>query len=568
MSSDNSDSRANKDLFWEKLGEAIKEIKEFPEKKLDAKITLDDYYDNDLIPFLLAKGFKECQKIGYILFCKPCPYHSDNQHDVYYIDLLDKKSIERCAKDPQTERENKHLTPQQIVLLRNLAKEVTRREIIKSQTEIIVRNYLSNNYIISLKREEKYAIFKYMDHRYVIIGKEVLKGELQQIHEKLFGKENPPETMLNTAILDIAERSVRGSDMSVFDNDDGITYYIPFQNADLEVNRKTGAMRILEKDPVNRPFTSVLKYNINNDYQTPMPRELEELLSLVPPSFRETLLFELVSPLGFLGTRRIYVNFSRVGSTGKTTLLHRIEELYEDLVVWSDPSALGERFERSSFIGKSVILIDEYDSGGVKIKSEFKKLASNNSLRVEVKHGPILNIKNRLALIVNSNSLRFDSSDLALLSRLVIVPFIKNFDGSSPVDPWDKQIRERIINWLIKNILPRYFVKEPKKYPINNLIMWTESARKGEHPYHYVDEFLRNNAYDSEVSHGILMPLREAYEYYLLWTDEMNYLPVSFEEFVDQLEFLFARDGKWLIEKNNEKMICMKKANLNFFMNK
>ncbi len=537
-------------------------------KFFDGKLTLDYYYDNDLIPYLTAKGFKECVKRGYILFCKPCPFHQSDQNDSYYIDLLDKKSIVRCTKEPLIERESEYLTLQQIVSLRNFAKEINRKEIVRSQIEIIARHYLSINYVISIKQNEKYAVFVYKPEKgkYDLAGREILRGEIQQIFSTLFPKENMPETLSTSVYFEIAELSAKGSDLSVFEHDDGTVYYIPTIDKDIEVNRDNGNIQILEKDPINRPSLIALPYRISNIDSTEMPLELQELLTLVPPSFRETLLFELVSPLAFMGTRRIYVNFSRYGGTGKSTLLRRIEELYGDLVVWTEANALDGRFEKSAFIGKSAILIDEYDGGGLRTKREFKMLASGNSLRVEIKNGPILNIKNRLSIILNTNSLRFDETDQALHKRLIIIPFIKNFNTDKPVKPWDEETRKRILKWLIKNVLPRYFTKEPKRYPLENIAKWLSSAKLGEHPYDGIEEFLDKLCYKGEEKHGVLVSLEKAFNYYLLWTDMVDYIPVSYQEFVDKLRIIHNRDKVWLIQKGDGLKLCMKKANLAFFI--
>ncbi len=501
----------------------------------------------------------ECERAGYVLFCSPCQKHRDEKYDALILDILAQTRVSdnsqyfwTCAKDPLTYSDQYYtFSSEELELLRNY--KPAKGEITRAQTEIVVRNYLSNHHVITIKQEERYAIFVYDENKgkYTSKGKEVLKGELQSIHDSLYQDTNVSSTLLESAILKIAELTNRGSDMSIFENDNGDIYYIPAKKKDVEVSRNTGMINFLDKDPDKRPFLSALPYNFDIPAPDEMPPELMDLLTLVPQAFHHTLLFELVSPLAFQARRYIIVNFSRVGGTGKTTLLRRIEELYPDLAVWTEASRLGERFEKSAFLGKTALLIDEYEGGGLATKRQLKTLASSNTLRVEVKYGPVLNIKNRLSLIMNTNVLAFDSDDKALLQRLVIVPFIRNFKENEIVNEWDEKTREKIVLYLTKHILPLYFVEEPKRYPLSHLIEWTSHPENP--PYDGIDEFLRLNAYPEyteKARQGVLVSIDEAFFQYLAWCDRVDYIPVSRSEFIDKLKFLANRDGKWLVDED------------------
>jgi len=312
--------------------------------------------------------------------------------------------------------------------------------------------------------------------KYTLIDKEIMRGEMQAINEELFAGERLQDTIARYAYFDVAEMTNRGYNMSILEHDNGIFYVLPFKDKDIEINRQSGELRVLEKDPLGRPVNMALPYSYSaiSSVSEGMPKELQELLTLVPPSHQREFLFELVAPLALTGMRRIYINFSRVGSTGKSTVLRKINELYEDMVAWVETNALGERFEKSAFIGKSAVLLDEFDGGGLRAKREFKTLASGNFLRVEIKNGPILNIKNKLTVIVNTNVLRFTEVDDALLDRFIIIPFIRNFNGTTVPPEWDEKTKEKIVSWLVRNVLPRYFKEEPRKYPLRKVKDWID----------------------------------------------------------------------------------------------
>ncbi|AGG36560.1 hypothetical protein SMF1_0013 [Sulfolobales Mexican fusellovirus 1] len=533
-------------------------------------ISFEELY-NSLKFDMESKGFT-CEVFGDAgIICRPCPLHPNEKFDGVYMDL----SISphwHCIKDTVAGTENIPNLPVSIDTLKD-AKKHSKPNAQKRndfRAVLLASKYAIANYVISVKNEDKYAVFVYRPHlgKYVLIGKEIIRGELQQFHRDLFEGEHPTETIARLAFYDLAEWTERKEGIKVFDHDTGATYVLPFRDKDVLINRATSEMKVLDKDPLGRPVNTALPYDysILNEASGDMPKELEDLLSLVPPSHYKEFLFELVSPLAMQGMRRIYVNFSRVGSTGKTTVLRRIQELYEDLVAWTNVNALGERFENSLFLGKSAILLDEYEGAGLRQRREFKTLASNNSLRVEVKNGPILNVRNRLVVIVNTNVLRFAGADDALLSRLIIIPFVRNFDSTTVVEEWSKETKARIISWLTRNILPRYFREEPKKYSIYKIKDWSNKAENGEPPEDGLEDFLHSYFYKTEVNMGVAMTLEQAFRYYLLFTAQVNLIPLTFQEFVDKLEIISMRDGAWLFEEGGEKKLCMKKSGLAFFM--
>ncbi len=555
---------------WENILRAVNDIKSKPEKKVklsDGK-NIDDVYE-EIIPQMMVKGFSECKKIGYMIFCRPCPYHPNDQHDALYVDPLN--STVRCAKEYSVERENTYLSLDQIVMLRESAEKAKSRDIESARAEVVERHYLSNNIFKTINTEKGYMIFKYFEDlgHYSPQAQDVIKSNLQYAYEKIWGQK--PQLYLLTEMKNkVCELTLSGKDLSIFDHDHGDYYYIPFRNVDVLVNRKTGEVKTVEKDPINRPFLSALPYNLSSlDTEEPMPKELEDLLTLVPAIFRETLLMEIVSPLAFTGSRKIFVNFSRVGGTGKTTLLKRLsDELFPGLAIWTEADALDSRFEKSVLVGKSAVLIDEFEGKRSSVKTHLKNLASGNELRIEFKNGPTINIPNKLTVIINTNTLRFENFDTALLQRLIIVPFIKNFKDNEKPEEWSQEAKERALKWLIKYALPLYYKKEPKHYPIDSLKTWIERAKEGEPPIDGIEDFL--NFYFIKEHKGLeingkILTLEEAFNYYLLWTEKVEYIPVSFSEFVDRVKFLALRDNAWLIDSNKLYM-KLRNSGLDFFL--
>ncbi len=536
------------------------------------------FQKGDQLKDLYERNKEEMEKIGLecIVFknagivCTPCKAHENDKFDAIYFDL--NQSITwRCAKEF---RDVKNI-PVYSITDKNLRERITKESKTLSndrysfRSEVVARHYLSNNIIKTIDAENGYVVYKYYNDLgyFRIISDDVLKSELQYAYEKMNNGEVPHMNLLSIIRNKVCELSKSGKDLSVFEHDHRDYYYIPFRNVDVMVNRVTREVKMEQKDPINRPFLSALPYDIDSlDMLEPMPPELQELLSLVPPSFRETLLMEIVSPLVFTGSRRIFINYSRIGGTGKSTLLRRLSDLYLGLVAWTEADMLESRFEKSILIGKSAVLIDEFEGTRLSIKRQLKTLASDNDLRIELKNGPILNIKNKLTVIVNTNTLRFETFDRALLQRIIVIPFIRNFRETDRPKEWSLETKIKIIKWLIKYGLPIYYGKEPKRYPLDQLQMWIEKAKMGEMPYDGIEDFLhmyfiKERKGEREVN-GKLLTFEEAYSYYLTWTDRVDYIPVSFQEFVERVNYIANRDRAWITDNNK---LYIRYANLDFF---
>ncbi len=526
---------------------------------------LEDEYNT--IAVQLEEQELKCTVHGWAgIVCSPCPHHRDERFDAVYLDATTELTW-KCLKGDEVDLPIPDITAE---TLKNSKGKIKAQHKADFRAELLARKYAILRYVLSTKAENGYAVFVYREDlgKYTLADKEILRGEMQAIFEELFSGERLPDTISRYAYFDVAEMTHRGYDMSIFEHDTGDTYILPFRDKDVLINRVTGETKVLDKDPLGRPVNMALPYNfsIMNGIDAGMPAELEELLTLVPSTHQMEFLFELASPLVMSGTRRIYINFSRVGATGKTTVLNKLRELYGDLVAWANVNTLGERFENSLFLGRSAVLLDEYEGAGLRARREFKELASGNELRIEVKNGPILNQKNKLTVIMNTNVLRFKGADDALLNRFIIIPFIRNFPVDNPVPSWSPETRARIIAWLVRNILPQYFKRDIKKYSIYKLKDWAEKAERDEPPEDGLDEFLRYYFYKHEEKPGVLISLEQAFKYYLLWADQVGYIPVSYQEFVDKLEMISLRDREWIIEKDNGKKLCMKKSGLAFFI--
>ncbi len=512
---------------------------------------MEFYHTSGIITSMSANFNAECQKIGYGLFCSPCPMHKEDKYDMI---IFDKYAPKRgfywtCAKEPKQYTDSfPGLTSEETEEMAKIS--VTKGEIQRTRSEIIARYLLTHNIFISIRNSENFAIFAYRADKgcYQPEGKEVLKVKIQEVFSQFYSDEMVTKNLVDFVLNQVIALSERGSEMKIFDNDDGVTYFIPFLDRDIQVNRGTGKMEVKEKDPINRPFLSALPYSLSDAQDTEMPPEIKDLLELVSPTHRDELLMEMASPLVFQGTRRIYVNFSRVGSTGKSTLLRRIQDLYPDLTAWVEPDTLGQRFEKGAFLGKSSVLMDEYEGGGITIRRQLKTLASGNTLRAEIKNGPILNIKNRLSVIVNTNNLQFDWRDDALLDRLIIIPFVKNFQERKEPEPWSEENKRRIVWYLVRNVLPKYFLTDLKKYPIQSLKKWCQDSMSDEQPEDGLEDFLLSHVHRGLEKSGLLLTPEEAYRYYLMWAGWKQLIPLTQKEYLEKLNVLAKRDNSWVFD--------------------
>nr|AHA92079.1 hypothetical protein [Los Azufres archaeal virus 2] len=521
----------------------------------------------------------ECHVKGHILFCKPCPDHPDVEGDMLFYDPF--RARWACLKDPYTPKTSIALFGEEGVeyelpTLSSKAEEALRKKaksnvVYTGEAEVVELHFVLENLLISLDTKKKgYEVYKYVaeNGHYDLISSDKLRAELQYIYENVWGRK-PPATILSEMMNKIYKLTEREEGYKVFDHAGPDYFFIPARDKDVKVNRLTGQVEFLDKDPVGRPFLTALPYNLGAPPEN-MPKAIKELLRYVPPGFQNTLLAELVAPLSFSGKREIYVNFSRLGGTGKSTVLHRIKEIYQDLAIYEESEVLGERFEKSLLVGKVALLIDEYKG---RKENELKLLASNNELRVEHKHGAIINIPNRITVIMATNELRF-SPDMAFLSRLVIVPFVWNHPRQQLPELTEKE-REEAISWLIHWALPRYLKNQiaPKQYPLDLIKKWAAGYFKREEPEppegrveEFISEYFHMEPEEREF-HGKFVTLKEAFEYYLMWADKFNVLPVSFEEFLDVVTYMKVRDrGAWVFERGGQEIMYMKRAGLSFFL--
>ncbi len=569
---------------------------------------------------LQSNGYTFKQE-GYALFCEPCPVHRDNPYDRVILDVLakadaraDSQPYWTCAKDPTAVINQLYVFSGDEMKIVKAVKPSS-KEVIRTRTEVIVYHFLSNNHVISISQgsdqNKLTAIFVYDPKKahYVLYTEKDLRKKLQSIYKSIYADSNAPSTLLEPAVQEIEELTDHGGDMSMFDHNGDDIYYLPGLKKDLRISRYTGKIEVLDKDPVNRPFLYALPYDLDipilgeipeevefirknkllseiNELRggdpkkvaetivsdqlvkpyannhTPgcdklMPEELCQLRELVSPGSFNNLLFELASALALKPMRYIWVNFSFKGGTGKTQFLKRFRDLYGDFVVWLDTQKLGDRFGKSALLGKSAVLIDEHEGGGSGIKRALKMLASDNELVIEVKFGPILNVKNELSFIANSNKLRFGDLDDALLDRIIIIAFVKNFKRTEHPPKWSDEAKKKIIAYLIKHVLRRYFKEEAKQYPEERLRRWLadSDANLKKRAKKSVIKFIKQYAYpefDPNNSNGVFTPIDKAFVAYLHWCDTVNIVPVSFKIFVKQLEKLRDKPGedynRWLLQ--------------------
>ncbi len=518
----------------------------------------------------------QCQIEGYLLMCEPCRRHPDDKNDRVVFDIMapEPPYYWFCLREPWVRGDTYvKFDEDDMKIIERVKRSLRSREVESTRAIIVEKNYLMQGVYLSTRAgREGHTLYRYDPQKGYFKSENAgaVKHELQVLYEKIF-REKPPVYLVPQMFAKITQ-TVERRDDDLFSPVKGNLLYIPGKSKDLEVNKETFETRILEKDPINRPFLSALPYDFIDTFED-MPPELREIMSLVPPQFQTILLYELASPLAFQARHMIFVNYSRVPSTGKSTLFRRMWELYggEDggLITTSDISLLGERFEKADYQGKGALLIDETEDlfrKGTAV-AYMKKIASSGLLRTEEKYQEKKTIVNRLIMIINTNRISFPP-DRTLLSRFAVIPFVRNFESRKVVPEWSKSTRQYIVNWLIRYALPRYLQAsedEMIKYSVDKLLSWAKEKR---YPPAFVDRFLEKTCYTHYTGtekHGKLLTLEQAYQMYLLMYGE-EIIPVTFNEFVKLVEITWKKTKKYLVEEKGQKMLYFTKEGLEPFM--
>ncbi len=538
--------------------------------------------NKSLVEFLwsVSRRMKEkykmdCSIEGYLLMCEPCLRHKDKDDRLIFdIRAPEPPYYWYCLAEPSL-RGDTYLSFQEeeTEIIEKLRRSIRSREVESTRALIVERNYLLQGIYLSTRGgREGHTLYRYDPEKGYFRREDTgaVKHDLQLLYEKIF-KEKPTVSIVPQMFAKISG-AVERREEDLFSPVKGNILYLPGKSNDLEVNKETFEMKVIPKDPLNRPFLSALPYDFQ-DVPDEMPPEIREILTLVPPQFQNLLLYELVSPMAFLPRHMIFVNYSRTPSTGKSTLFRRMWELYGGdeggLITMTDMSLLGERFERADYQGKGALLVDETEDifrKGTTV-AFMKKIASGGLLRAEEKYQEKKVIVNRLIMIINTNRITFPP-DRTLLSRFAVIPFIHNFESRKAVPEWSLSTRQYIVNWLIRYVLPRYLradEAEMIKYGEDKLLKWAKEKR---YPPSFVRTFLRKNCYarfSGNEKHGKLLTIEEAYQVYLhMYAEQI--IPVTLKEFKMAVHEIWKKEKAYLVEKNGQEMLYFAKEGLEFFM--
>ncbi len=557
----------------------------------DKNLSLSDFY-SELSSELYQKYGVECRQIGYGLFCSPCPKHQSERYDMLFFDILanTKGHYFTCMKEPDTySDEPKAFDETEISLIEELKKKIKPRDIESTRSEVVERNYLINNIIISIEigGQEGYKAFRYNTEKgiYVDLGSGVIKTELQAIYEQMF-VQKPPVTYVPQMKAKVFKQSVRKEGYKVFQHSEGDYFYVPVKNKDIKINRLTGEIEYLDLDPINRPFLYRLQREIEPPKSLEMPKIMKDLLNLVPPSHHDNFLIMLLSPLLGKSQRIIFYNFSRTGSNGKTTFFNLLERLYgHELIDKLSSNQLSDRFSLSDLIGKTALLVEDYTAWGL-AQSTLKTLASpgndadeedvGGTVKIEKKYENYTRIPLTVSVIMSSNTLTFDVRDLAFIDRLIIIPWIRKFDVTSDPPHYTKEDVDELLRWLIHVPLFQYLRKElklKKIYDTNEIVEWAIQSRKGvdftgkrqvkqdmlNSPDNGVDEFVEEYVYKPSAPKGVPTEIDEAFRIYLKFCEQNGILPLADKEFQKELD-----ERQLLKEKDSKLYVNMRKGLLLF----
>ncbi len=576
-------------------------------KNKEAKLQLEDLYV-DKKARMEEQGF-QCQVFGSAgILCAPCPHHPNDAYDAIYLDFYTTmQNMWKCIKDTEIRplrnekppAEDKAEVPEipafgdDLIALMEIRNEtkVKAEDRAGFLTEWVARKYLTSNLLISIRRgdQESYETYKYNPEQgiYEKIGPGAIVAQTSIIYRGYSGK-NPSISTTTLIKKLIQEYSVREGDESIFSWDKGFRHYLPGRIRDIEIDTITGEMRLLEKDPINRPFIKRMSYDFStlSDPPASMPRELEFLKKYTTPRFFVNILAMIAKAVLPRGEDIIFINYSRSHGTGKTTLFDVIDTLFGDVVARADIKDFYYQFFESTLIGKTLLLLEEYEGYSPTVNKKLKVFASDRG-RIEgmVKfRNEKVKAPNTLAVVLNMNRLKLSEEFLeetAFMQRIVVTPFTHKWrkeefpEWAHPVksetEDKYKEVKEKLVIWIVKNLVPE-FIKgklKPVSYSRSTIRRWVE---------HYdgippvgLDKFLREKAIEeSEVKNkqAVFVPLDTAYYYYQLWCDAQvekgeDYLPLTDEEFIDFMNYDI--NARYLAEKDGVKGIWLKSVNLSFF---
>ncbi len=360
----------------------------------EKKVSPEDYLkDIDLeteygvVALQLEEQNLKCKVYGNAgVICEPCPLHPNVKFDGIYLDLTLAPTW-KCIKD-NSDVDNLPVTFADSPNIQTVLKKQSK---IKSddqktfRSSIIERHYLTNNLILSLHTgdkddQESYKAYIYVPEEgiYRALGAGEIKKKVQVLYEDFFGPK--PTLPLVTEMKNrIHVKTEHGGTEEIFSWDKGTVYYLPGRIRDIEINIDTGEVKILEKDPVSRPFLKRMPYDFTEDPPISIPDELAFIYNYTTPRFAKNVLSILAKAVVYRGADMIFFNMSRVHNTGKTAFIEILREIAGDVVTEIRTKHLYGEFVESKFLNKTLLVIDEYKGLSEYINDELKHLASKDA---------------------------------------------------------------------------------------------------------------------------------------------------------------------------------------------
>ncbi len=430
-------------------------------------------------------GIDGCDIKGYGLLCYPCPYHRDDKYDRLIIDAPESELAVSCTKEPTVDRlaelkKNKESFiefTEAIKLFNEIIGKPTQKDADSLLDEIIARNFLINHIVISIHvdTEEGYKTYVYNPDQgiYEYWSTERLLTELKAI-TSFMAIVDPSYTLLDGIKKTVHKLTAISGDESIFSPLKEDVFYLPGRVRDIEVNLTTGEVRILKKDPINRPFIKRMPYDFDIDWDNEKvreelakePPEFKIFKKYTTPKFWANIQIMLAKAFIFHGLDYIFWNFSRTHNVGKTTIFSLIKKLAGDVVeIVKEKNFKNEYFE-SRLVNRTILLMEEYKGDNESVNEDLKQFASNETtIMGNKKYATRVEAQNMLSIVINSNTMALKDTflkDKAFMRRLKVTPFIHIWE-TNELPSWyrssnskeGKQTRERLVLYIVTQLVPK-----------------------------------------------------------------------------------------------------------------
>ena len=279
--------------------------------------------------------------------------------------------------------------------------------------------------------------------------------------------------------------------------------------------------------PFAPEFYSRNRCEINYDPQATCPRFIEKLLQPAIPD-DDIKLLQVYSGQCLLAdnlTQTLLVISGTAGG-GKGSILRIIEDIVgNDNHVELRTDHLGDRFELSNYIGKSLAVGNDVDSDFLlrSYAGRIKSLCGHDQVTAEIKNGGMVTLEGRFNMIITANDrlkLKLDGDAAAWKRRVLWIPFerppVKN-----RIPDFDKILLKEegsgILNWMIEGATKLLAEGIPQN---------TTSAQRVEDLLQESDSiygFLRARVEPAEKSD---ITEEELYASYSLWCYRNNWTPI------------------------------------------